>query len=55
MYEWIVIGALGNVIASGTEPAWCIADKQAAKHSGDREDVTTIVRPVKKESENVAN
>ena len=45
-YEWIVYGALGNIIAQGKEPAWCIAEKQAAKHAGDREDVTSVVKKV---------
>ena len=49
-YEWMLVGALGNIIARGIEPLKCMAWMQAERAKGARDDCRVVVREVKNET-----
>lgn len=45
-YEWMLVGALGNVIARGVEPAMYMAFMRASIAKGVRDDCRIVISEV---------
>ena len=50
-YEWMLVGALGHIIAKGVEPLRCMAWMQAERAKGNRDDGTIFINGVEVKNE----